>query len=223
MIMVTNNPQIVHSDVELILFDVGGVLCELGESPVPVEWIPDDQQFTLQDWFHSEIARSFETGNISPGDLATAFRQELGLEQGVEAILAHFDDWLIGPYPETLGMLESIDSAYRLAVLSNTNELHWPKINDSFGLAPYFERIFSSHLLKLAKPDPAIFEQVAAELQVEHSRVLFLDDNQQNVDSARSLGITSVLVQGPDQVRAALERFGVIGLPGIERTGPHDE
>ena len=195
---------------ELILFDVGGVLCELGESPVPGDWIPGEGKFLLQDWFHSEYARSFEKGEISVLDLVSAFKTELKITQGTEEILAHFDAWLVGPYPETLSILESIDSDYRLAILSNTNELHWPRITGKFGLSPHFERIYSSHLLHLAKPDPAIFEYVLKDMQVEPVRVLFLDDNQQNVESARQLGINSMQVEGHEQVRDALIQTGVL-------------
>ena len=195
---------------EVILFDVGGVLCELGSDPVPVEWIPGDRRFTLSDWFHSEMALAFEKGEISARALASEFRSDLRIEQGVDEILSHFDDWLIGPFPGMLELLDSIPQRFRRAILSNTNALHWPRISGQFGFESRFERIFSSHLLGLAKPDPAIYLKVLDELQVSPDAVLFLDDNEQNIRSAASVGMEGVRVEGPGQVSQALSDRGII-------------
>ena len=48
-----------NASIEVILFDLGGVLVELGESPVPSDWLPENDRFTLSDWFLSDTAISF--------------------------------------------------------------------------------------------------------------------------------------------------------------------
>jgi putative hydrolase of the HAD superfamily len=46
----------------------------------------------------------------------------------------------------------------------------------------------------LVKPDRAIYEQVLAEQGFLAEEVLFFDDNVANINSAKSLGIKSILV-----------------------------
>ena len=36
--------------IEVILFDLGGVLVELGDDPIPFDWLPGDNRFDLSDW-----------------------------------------------------------------------------------------------------------------------------------------------------------------------------
>lgn len=196
--------------IDVVLFDVGGVLCQLGDDPVPRGWIPGERRFSLDDWFYSELALAFEKGLITAESLAAAFREDLGIEQGVSEILEYFDAWLIGPFPGTLELLRAIPDRYRLAILSNTNALHWPKISEGFGFQTHMERIFSSHLLGLAKPDPEIFRVVANELAVSAGRVLFLDDNADNVRAASRVGMQSERVSGIGETRQALVDLGVL-------------
>ena len=60
------------------------------------------------------------------------------------------------------------------------------------------------------KPDREIFEHVVAALDRPAERVLFLDDNQPNVDGARAVGLRAARVKGVAQARAALVAEGVL-------------
>ena len=62
----------------------------------------------------------------------------------------------------------------------------------------------------MVKPDPEIFETVAARLPVGTGQALFLDDNAVNVDAAAEGGFVARRVQGPDEARAALVEAGVL-------------
>jgi putative hydrolase of the HAD superfamily len=46
----------------------------------------------------------------------------------------------------------------------------------------------------LVKPDPAIYHRVLMEQGFEPSQVLFFDDNLANINSAKSIGIDSYLI-----------------------------
>lgn len=66
-----------------------------------------------------------------------------------------------------------------------------------------------------AKPDPAYFEAILADLRVPPSRVVFVDDVDANVDAAQRLGIQAVRHEpsaGSGDLRALLMALGVRGL-----------
>ena len=63
------------------------------------------------------------------------------------------------------------------------------------------EHIVYSHEVGMQKPDPRIYELTCEVLSVAPTRVLFVDDRAENVDTARAFGMRSVLV-GPDDANA---------------------
>lgn len=169
---------------KIILFDLGGVLLELGAHPVH------------PDWFHSDVAIAFEQGRLSADAFADAMIEALALTVSRQELLTHFAAWLIGIYPEVNDTLTKLKSTHTLAFLSNTNEVHWPRIISEFGFEQLFTHTFASHHLQLSKPDPAIFHHVLTEMNVDAGEVLFYDDNPANIAVASALGIDAKLVKG---------------------------
>jgi putative hydrolase of the HAD superfamily len=78
------------------------------------------------------------------------------------------------------------------------------------GLARYFELSFASHLVGMLKPDIEIFQHIVEQIGCPPTRILFLDDNQLNVASARTAGMVARRVAGLAEVRAALAELGVL-------------
>jgi putative hydrolase of the HAD superfamily len=200
----------VNKRIEVILFDLGGVLIELGESPIPSEWLLEGNNYKLSDWFSSQTAKAFEKGEITAQQFADTFKNELNIEASSEKIIECFTQWPIGVFPDAFELLENLRNKYKLAVLSNTNELHWPRIIGEFKIPKYFDHIYSSHLMHKAKPDIGAFQYVLDDLMVTPARVLFLDDNQSNVAAAEKLDIQSVHVKGIEEVRQALIRENIV-------------
>jgi putative hydrolase of the HAD superfamily len=135
---------------------------------------------------------------------------EFGLPIEAAQFLEEFTVWPKGVFAGSFELLEQLSASHRLACLSNTNALHWPRVCDEMGLARYFEFSFASHLVGMLKPDLAIFQHVIEQLGVPAERILFLDDNQLNVASAQSAGMVARRVAGLDEVRAALADLGVM-------------
>ena len=196
-------------DIDVILFDLGGVLVELGPSPVPAHALGEDRQYPLSAWFKSASAIAFETGEIGVDEFAQALIDELGLTCGADELIDHFSAWPLGLYPGAASLLQNLKPHYRLAVLSNTNELHWPRFTGEFGLGQLVDEMFASHRLGLAKPGEAIFTEVSAALAAAPASILFLDDNEPNVASAARLGFAARCVQGVAGIEQALAEFGI--------------
>lgn len=198
--------------IEVILFDLGGVLVELGDYPVPPEWLPGNDGFTLAQWFSSETALLFEKGQIPAEEFSRRFKKELAIQASIEQIMQSFSSWPIGLYAGAHELLTELGKSYRLAVLSNTNEIHWPRITQEFSIPAYFEHVFSSHLLHCAKPEQDIFKHVIKELKMNPRSILFLDDNLANVNVSRQLGMQGFHVQGIKQVKQVLDSIGILQL-----------
>jgi putative hydrolase of the HAD superfamily len=203
----TGTPQF-----DIILFDLGGVLIELSGIDRMLELC--NHAFSVDElwsrWLTSDGVRRFETGRASAEEFGAAMLAEFGMPIEAAQFLEEFTIWPKDVFPGSLELLEQLAASHRLACLSNTNALHWPRVCDEMGLARYFEFTFASHLVGMLKPDIEIFQHVVEQLGVPPERILFLDDNQLNVASAQAAGMVARRVAGLGEVRFALAELGVI-------------
>jgi HAD superfamily hydrolase (TIGR01509 family) len=201
------------TDIQVILFDLGGVLVELSGVPALLSWM--DNRMTPEEllvmWLSSPVVRSFETGRSSPGEFADHLIKELDLPLESEEFLAEFADWPKSLFPGALELVRGISEDYTVAVLSNSNALHWPRFMDEWGLSNMFDHTFASHLIGKIKPDEEAFKHVVDELGCKASAVLFLDDNMLNVEAARGIGMRAAHVKGVQDARSVLSEAGVLG------------
>jgi len=200
------------NDIRVLLFDVGGVLVQLSGVEVMLEWlghgISEDELWRR--WLQSVPVRQFETGQIDANEFAIGVTSEFGLAVEPRQFLEVFTRWPTGLYPGTLEMLARIPSSYQRAVLSNSNALHWPRVQTEMMLGTAFDNHFVSHLTGRIKPDAAAFEHVVESLGCSPASVLFLDDNLLNVDAAKRLGMQAVRVRGLDETKRVLVDLGIL-------------
>jgi glucose-1-phosphatase len=196
----------------VVLFDLGGVLADFGGlGPLrQMSGIDSDEELWRR-WLTSEPVRRFESGIGSDEDFAAALVEEWQLPITADELLEMFPGWLIGAYDGAVELVRETASRARVACFSNSNRLHWEAGVERWPLLREFERAFASFEIGAVKPDPEAFEIVVGELGVDAERILFLDDNQLNVDAALSAGLQSRRVSGVDGARRALVDAGVLG------------
>jgi putative hydrolase of the HAD superfamily len=112
--------------------------------------------------------------------------------------------------PETLCLLEELAAAdTRLALLSNAPAEVARWIDDQPWAALFRHRFFSTDLRR-AKPDPRIFREVCERLGARPGDLVFVDDRQENIDTAQALGIESVLFTDVPRLRSELDRVRAV-------------
>lgn len=197
---------------DVLLFDLGGVIVQLTSVPVFRRWtgnrLSDDEIW--ERWLRSPAVRRFESGRASAAHFGAELVREFELPVSAAEFLREFERWPEAPYPGALELLAELRDAFRLACLSNCNELHWPRFLDEMRLADAFDHHFASHELGALKPDVEVFERVASELGCVPERILFLDDNALNIEGARAAGLHAHRVLGTSGARALLEELGLV-------------
>lgn len=204
---------------DVVLFDLGGVLERVSAAPQIEAWtggrIPVDGFWTS--WLTCQAVRDFETGSISSDTFALRAVRELGLDVAPSRFLDEFRGWLAGPYEGARELVESVRrTGTRTASFSNSNAVHWPIMERHQATMELFDANFPSHRLGLCKPDVEAFARVLKLLGRPGERILFIDDNQMNVDGAREAGLRAERVEGVAGARGALEAAGV--LPAVSRS-----
>ena len=192
--------------IDTILFDLGGVLVELAGVEQMLAWssgVPDTKELWRR-WLHSTAVRRFETGGSDRDTFAAEIVGEFDLPVDTGRFLDAFTGWPRALYPGATVLLDALKPRYRLASVSNTNEIHWRRFRDEWSLDGHFHHNFPSFRVGRLKPDADYFHHVLEALGTRAEHVLFVDDNAINVEAAVRLGITARRVDGPNGVRAAL-------------------
>lgn len=117
---------------------------------------------------------------------------------------ADFRGWL-SVNPGTIEILADLKAGgTRLALLSNAGA-DFGGILRHGPLGEYFEAFFVSGEIGLIKPDPAIYSHALRELGITGAGAVFVDNKEENVRAAESLGITGHVFTSPGKLRAFLQ------------------
>jgi putative hydrolase of the HAD superfamily len=104
-------------------------------------------------------------------------------------------------------------AGYLTGILSD--QTHWLDdldARDHFFMA--FDRIYNSYYLGKGKQDPDLFSDVANDLGLPTSAILFVDDDAGNVKRARAAGLQAIHYVDQDSLIQEMENRG-IGLNPI--------
>jgi len=199
---------------DAILFDVGGVLLTNG-------WDHEERALVLEQFHldraefearHPEPFNAWERDAISMQAYlyATVFYEprDFTREEFFAAICAQSKVLPDG----ALGVLKELSASCSCLLGYLNNEPREP--NDyrfkHFGLRELVDVSLSSCYVGLRKPEPAMYRRAIDILGGRADRILFIDDRAANVDGAAAAGMKTVLFQGADGLRSALQGYGVL-------------
>jgi len=117
---------------------------------------------------------------------------------------------LLGLFPESVSLIQELKKTYRIALLSNINDIHYTSIEDE--CMPLFLELhdcFLSYKIGMRKPNYDIFLYALDRINIKPENALFIDDAYQNIIAARSLGIQTVHLASQTQLKEALHSLNI--------------
>jgi putative hydrolase of the HAD superfamily len=199
-------------DIEVLLFDVGGVL-------LTNAWDRDSRALACEKFNvdredfeerHALISTDFETGKLTLDDYLqrTVFHQRRDF---TKADFFSFMKQRSRPFDSSLALVGGVASSgrYLMATLNNeSRELNDYRI-ETFGLREYFSIFFSSCYLGVRKPAEEIYLKALDITQCQPEQCVFIDDRQLNLECAALLGVHTILFDGAETLRSQLVQLGV--------------
>lgn len=213
------SPPAASCRVDALLFDLGGVLIDIDGERVFSHWarcsgVPVE---TLRARFQvDEAYRQFERGELAVADYFATLRARLDIDLADADLLVGWNAMLVGEKPGIRTLLERAAARYPLYLFSNTNSAHqvvWAR--EFAALLSPFARLFVSSEIGRRKPDPAAFRYVADAIGLAPERILFLDDAEENIAGAQSIGMPAIHVHSSEDIARTIGRLderGAIGL-----------
>lgn len=207
----TNSPN--PTQKPAMVFDFGGVLLDWNPRYLYRQFFGDDEA-AMERYL---IETDFDGWNH---DLDAG----LPFPQGVAEQCARFPHYcsLIRVYEEryletiggaiqgTVEILRRLrDAGYPLFGLSNWTTEKFPLVRPDYEFFNWFEDILISGYLKIAKPDPRIYQILLQRVTRPAGECFFIDDRPENVAAALEQGIQAIQFQDPQLLEAELTRRGL--------------
>ena len=194
--------------IKNIIFDFGGVL---------LDWNP---RYLYKSYFNNDEEMEHFLADICNGEWN--IRQDAGrpfaeavkelqakFPEYAEAIQMYDDDWekmLKCELPESIDLLKELKfMGYGIYGLTNwsAEKIGYAFANDAF--FRLFDGIVVSGVEKVVKPDRKIYEILLERYSLKPGECVFIDDNQDNVDMAKVLGINAIRFDNIGNVKEHLE------------------
>ncbi len=211
----------VHPEIEVILFDVGGVLLTNGwdhleRAAVYGHFQLDASAQAEIEARHPDPYDAWERDTISPDaylDQVIFFKPRPFSREEFVRVMKQASQ----PIPDSArGTLEALAASNHqrfqrmLGLLNNESRLLHEYRMETYGLSGLFQVQFSSCYLGLRKPDQAIYRRALDILGLPGERVLFLDDRAGNVAAAMHSGMRAIQFTGEASLRASLESLQIL-------------
>ncbi len=195
------------SDIKVIVFDLGGVVLDWNPRHLYRHYFDSPEQIER---FLSEIG--FAAWNTQQ-DMGRPFAEGVALLSAqypqyaslIHAYHQHWEQSVSGPIDGTVEIVRALKSrGYPVHALSNWSAETFPTARAKYDCLELFDGILISGDVRVAKPDPRIFEILLERLGHPAQACLLIDDNEPNVAVAARLGFQTVRFESPEQLRSRL-------------------
>lgn len=195
------------------VFDIGGVL---------LDWNPRHLYRTL---FDDEAAMETFLATVCTSEWNRRMDGGMSFAEGIAELLDRFPDQadLITAYrdrwiemiPATLGdtvaILEQLKSAgHPLYAITNFAAETFAWTRQRWDFLAWFDDIVVSGEIKELKPEPAIYRTLIGRNGLAAEDCLFIDDVQENVDGAITIGMNAVRFEDAATLRSDLRKHGLL-------------
>jgi len=176
---------------------------------------------------HAQVLRELETdarwadwqeGRLSPRDWHAHLAGKLHFSYGFEEFCAIWNSVLA---PETILpdlLFERLAASCRLALLSNTDPIHVAHFEANYPFVRLFPARVYSCRVGSSKPSPLIYHHALREVDAVPEEAMFIDDMQENVLAAASLGLNAFHFTSADELLAQFSRLGLWAKPAATRS-----
>ena len=200
--------------IKTVIFDLGGVLIDWNPDYVFTQIYPDQSE---RQWFYDNVCTSSWNLQQDAGrSLAEATEEKVAewpdYEPQIRAYYGRWKEMLGGSVDESVEVLRQLRDKGDVQLVALTNWSHetFPVALDRFDFLGWFEGIVVSGTEKTIKPLRDIYEIAINRYSIPREHAIFIDDNKENVEGAKAVGLQGLWFQNPGQLRHDLAELGLL-------------
>lgn len=198
--------------IKAIISDAGGVIQVWENTPV---YYDIKHTLGLSDELFQQIYTTLipllGTGNIKEDEFWKLFLEKVQTNRPLpkESLFLRQYRKNFHPTNEVLNLFKGLkENGYKMALLSNSIEPH-TEYNKQRGLYDVFDVRVISNEVGLMKPDIQIYKLVLNRLQVDPEEAVFIDDLQENIEAANSIGIKGILFRDIEDLKREMRKLNL--------------
>jgi len=114
------------------------------------------------------------------------------------------------PEKEIFNLVNKLKQNYKLFLLSNNAKAWYNSQNKKLKLEKLFDGILTSFQAKISKPNIKIYKLLLEKFKLSPKECLFIDDQEENLLPAKTLGMITIHYKNPDQLIKELKKHGIV-------------
>ena len=201
------------TQISTVVFDVGRVLFEWDLRHLFAKLLTDSEEL---DWFLAHVVTPEWHFQHDAGRPLADMTAELTAQYPkygplIEAYRTRFNETIPGPVPGSLEIVDELAAqGVPLFAITNFGAEFWDMFRPTQPIFDLFGDIVVSGVEKLVKPDPAIYALALKRFDLAPGEAMFVDDNHDNVVSARASGFVAYHFRDARSLRTELSAYGLL-------------
>ena len=194
--------------IRTIIFDLGNVLISF----IPSEYLKKKnypsaiRNTILTDIFQSEEWKKLDNGDIAVNEAIDSIALRSALNREEIALVFNFRADIMFPLDDNVRLLPELKKqGFGVYYLSNFPLDIFEEIKNDYYFFRHFDGGIISSEVKLSKPDARIFRYFIDKYSLNAGECLYIDDIEENVRVAESMGMQGMLTYGSQKIAPLLE------------------
>ncbi len=183
----------------LYIFDMGGVVVRNFDV---LPKIAEELRISIEDFYRiaGENFLLLSNGLINTAEFWKEFSKSYGLEVREELFCKYFAPEL---NKEIVEIIRRLKMQARVVCGTNTVDPHF-QYHRNRGDYQIFHAVYASNQIGFSKPSPDFYRYIIAEEAVSPAETVFIDDTEENIFAASTLGIKAILFTTPGALEKEL-------------------
>ena len=201
----------INRNIKAIMFDFGGVLAEEGFRDGLMA-IARAKGISPEAFFESAAAAVYDSGYVLGKADESAYWEMVRQKTGIDGTDEEFRREILERFQLRPWMFKIVrrlkQHGYKLGILSDQSQ--WlDDLDKQHEFFKDFDFIYNSYHLGKGKRDPSLFTEISRGLNLRSPEILFIDDNEGNVERARSKGWNAILYREQGDFLAKMKECGL--------------
>ena len=197
-------------ETSLILFDLGNVLVRFDPN---MFWkglgFKNEDEFFPFSSMVKQLTREYEIGNLITNYYLNQLSLILEHRYTLDELERAFVGMMLEPIKGMSTLVQKISRRYQIALVSNTNELHYKTCLEKEPALRFFQKSYLSYQLHVMKPSPEYYQAIIQDQGKHPSTMIFIDDLVENIQAAQLAGMRAIQFFSTEKVINDLGANGI--------------
>lgn len=203
-----------NSKIETIIFDLGGVLVDWKPEYVYRKVFNNDEKKVQ--WFLNTVCTpewniEQDAGRTIEEGVNIKIKEFPQYEEWIRLFYNEWHNMFSGPIQENVELFKDLKNSgnYNIYALTNWSAEKWDLALELFPFFKDFDGVVVSGREKTRKPFPEIYTLILNRFNINPKSTIFIDDNFDNVQAAKTLDIQSISYTPSVDLKLELKKFNV--------------